>query len=103
MPISLSGNVHPNPGPVTDQGDISICHINIRSLKAPNRMAHIRCDIAPNFDIITLSETWLSKNNVDENYLLSGFQTPFRRDRVLGTEDYGGVLETQPLVRDEGT
>ena len=66
-------------------------------------MAHIRCDIANTFDIITLSETCLSKNNVEKKYLLSGFQTPFRRDRVLGTEDYGGVLETQPLVRDEGT
>ena len=80
MLIALSGNVHPNPGPVSDHGDISICHINIRSLKAPDRMTHIQCDIAPEFDIITLSETWLSNKNNDENYLLTGFQTPFRHE-----------------------
>ena len=47
--IILSGNVHPNPGPFHD---ITISHTNIRSLKAENRLTHIKCDLLPLSNII---------------------------------------------------
>ena len=91
MLIILSGNVHPNPGP-EQYHDLSICHSNIRSLKALDRMTHVKCHLTPVHDIITISETWLSHSDKDELYLLNGYQTPFRRDRLHGAEGYGGVL-----------
>ncbi len=39
--IALSGDVHPNPGPVSDLYNISISHSNIRSLKGRDKMASI--------------------------------------------------------------
>ena len=85
----LSGNVHPHPGP---NHDLTICHTNIRSLKAEDRLTHIRCDLALHNDIITVSETWLTINDHDDLFKLQGFQAPFRRDRLEGAQGYGGVL-----------
>ena len=85
MLISLSGNVHPNPGP-DKQCDLSICHANIRSLKAIDRMTHISCELALKYDIITLSETWLSNTDPDQQFLLNDYQVTLRRDRLLGAQ-----------------
>ena len=92
MMLLMSGNVLPNPGPDVTHKDISICHVNVRSLNATDRLSHIQCDIAPHFDIVTVSETWLSPKHETNNYILPGFQTPFRRDRIVGATGYGGVL-----------
>ena len=91
MLISLSGNVHSNPGPDI-HCDLSICHANIRSIKAIDRMNHISCELASKYDIITLSETWLSNNDSDQQFMLNDYQVPIRRDRLLGAQGYGGVL-----------
>ena len=90
--ILLCGDVHPNPGPNCEYSDISICHTNIRSLKSKDKMMHINCDLANKYDVIALSETWLSKNDASDNYLISGYQGPIRRDRDFGQLGYGGVL-----------
>ena len=66
--LALAGDVESNPGPSTDQDEfcnLSICHINIRSLKPKlndtvYKMEMIRHDIAPKYNIITLSETWIN-------------------------------------------
>ena len=44
------------------------------------------------FDIITLSETWLSENEKSEKYAIPGYQEVFRKDRDQGRAHYGGVL-----------
>ena len=88
--ILLSHDVHPNPGPNYETHDISICHSNIRSLKAPDRLLHIKLALANQFDIITLSETWLSSGDPSDNFCINGYQKPFRRDE--GKERHGGVL-----------
>ena len=90
--ILLAGDVESNPGPYDK--DIKICHINIRSLKAKfensiTRLDLIQHEVAPFFDIITVSETWL--NDIDNvcDFLVQGFQEPFLLNRPhLG----GGVL-----------
>ena len=56
-------------------------------------MNHLKIDLCDyfNFDVITLSETWL-KSTSNENLLkLNGYYGPFRRDRS-DNSGYGGVL-----------
>jgi hypothetical protein len=84
-------DVHSNPGPST-WSDISLCHANIRSIRrCEEKLDHIKCQLSDNYDIITLSETWLN-NEIDNASLnLIGFQVPLRKDRFTN-EGYGGVL-----------
>ena len=100
--LLLCAGIHPNPGPglTDDHRDISICHINIRSLKHidkfgnRDKLLHIKCNLANQFKIITVSETWLTRGDSSNDFVLPGYQKPFRRDREahIGTEGYGGVL-----------
>ena len=57
--ILLSGDVHPHAGPTDQFGDLNICHANIRSLTNDKLMC-IKSSLAQSFDLITLSETFLS-------------------------------------------
>ena len=83
------GDIESNPGPQHDDtsfSDISICHINIRSLKyrldeTLVKMELIRYEFACNFDIITVSETWLTNNDDINEFLIEGFQRPFTLNR----------------------
>jgi hypothetical protein len=86
----LCGDIHPNPGP-TIKPKIKLCHSNIRSIQNLDKVDHIRCELSQDYDIITLSETWLSSRHTNNDLTLEGFQKPFRKDRPdnLG---YGGVL-----------
>jgi hypothetical protein len=55
-------------------------------------MLHVKSDLAPIYDIITISETWLKRDDKSTNFLLPDYQPVFRRDRHSGTLGYGGVL-----------
>jgi hypothetical protein len=56
--LLLGGDIHPNPGPM--KTDVKICHANIRSIRSnKTKLDHISCSLADEYDIITLSETWL--------------------------------------------
>ena len=89
--LLCSGDIHPNPGPVV-LNDINISHSNIRSLRNySERLDDIRCSLTNQFNIITLSETWLN-NSIDTKCLhLNDFQPPYRRDRP-DNSGYGGLL-----------
>ena len=55
----MCGDIHPNPGPNNQKTNkLEMCHCNIRSLNK-EKMEHIKIDLEPKFDVITLSETWL--------------------------------------------
>lgn len=82
--------MHKNPGP--DYYDISVCHANIRSLKGKDILLNIQCDFAGKYDIITLSETWLSGDDSSGDFQLTGYQSVYQRDRSQGLGGYGGVL-----------
>ena len=94
--ISLvrAGDIELNPGPGLANvsscfQDVSLCHANIQSLRSnPDKFEHIKLQLSDNYDIITLSETWLSDNIPDEKYDLPNFQPIFRRDRPA--ESIGG-------------
>ena len=79
-------------GPSIDYSNVTLCHQNIRSIKGKEKLLHIKTELANNYDIIALSETWLSDGDKTEDYLLKGYQVPHRRDRSFGVEGYGGVM-----------
>ena len=84
------GDFQPNPGP---QRNISVCHTNIRSLLAGvdlskdiqsqnSKLDEVYACLAVdnNYDIITLSKTWLSSRIDSNDISFPGYQLPFRSD-----------------------
>ena len=86
----LCGDINPNPGPNTRP--ITVCHANIRSLKANNNFDHVSIDLAGSYDIIVLTETWLTKDDNRDNFHLPGYQAPIRLDRAIEPLGYGGII-----------
>ena len=99
--LVICGDIELNPGP----GDIpnsdhtryfSFCHANMRSIKrCPEKLDHIKAELSGTYDVITISETWLSpEDKLDQHgnpmYALDGYHPPVRRDRI-GRQG-GGVL-----------
>ena len=75
--ILLSGDIELNPGP----NNLSICHINIRGLSSA-KLLTIKHDIQSKFDIITLSESFLSETSTHDLYL-NGYHPIIRKDRDI--------------------
>ena len=73
MLIVMCGDVQPNPGPTSNYADISVSHSNIRSLKGKNKMTSIQAELVSKFDIITLSETWLTEQDSSDDFLIPGY------------------------------
>ncbi|MCN4145105.1 MAG: endonuclease/exonuclease/phosphatase family protein, partial [Thiohalomonas sp.] len=74
-----AGDVESNPGPRRLTHDLSILHLNIRSIR--NKLDYIK-DNYLDFDILTFSETHLEANVLSESLVLSdNFSEPYRRDR----------------------
>ena len=97
--LLLCSGIHPNPGPPdgTNYCDITISHSNIRSLKSTDKrgtlekLLYLKCNYAERYDIITVSETWLTKSFNTDQFCINGYQKPFRKDRE-NDEGYGGVM-----------
>ena len=95
--LLISGDIELNPGPGDDtfsKVEISICHINIRSIKAKFNGVNLKLDLIRNeiaklYDIITISETWLTDSDNLNNFEIAGFQSPVVLNR---TGHAGGVL-----------
>ena len=87
--LIISGNVHLNPGPFATVSNstrsLSICHINIQSLRYDTKtlfnlkLELIRNEIAEFYDIITISEYWLNDSDDLKLFEIDGFQPPFTR------------------------
>lgn len=95
--LLISGDVERNPGPAQEPPqassfiDISMCHLNIQSLKSTTeKFDHIKLQLIPEFDVITLSETWLNDNCDSNDYDINEYHPMFRRDRHTGAVG-GGV------------
>ena len=75
-----------NPGPSTSTKlkQLSVCHLNIRGL-SDAKLRDIKTCLCDTYDIITLSETFLSTNRSD-SLSLPGYHPILRRDR----ETFGG-------------
>ena len=87
--IAICMDVHPHPGP-TRLDQMNICHLNIRSLNADKRLGACVTQLADEYDIITMSETWLDEDDIPEIYAIPGYTGPYRLDRTL--QRGGGVL-----------
>ena len=73
-----SGDVERNPGPPSETG-FCVVHVNVRSLGKKLDLFEAE---SKHFDIITLSETWLSKRDNNNELHLSHFHPPVRQDRA---------------------
>ena len=87
--LAMCMDVHPHPGPDIPQ-HMNICHLNIRSLNADNRLGACVTQLTGTYDIITMSETWLDDGDTSVIYALPGYTGPYRLDRTL--QRGGGVL-----------
>lgn len=76
--LLLAGDIEINPGPGGVAKKCSICHINMRGLSG-DRFRELKTDVSGNYDIITLSETLLSKNS-KHDLSLAGYQPIIRHD-----------------------
>ena len=101
----LAGDVELNPGPQSAdissstesfndymnvsvfEKNFSLVHYNVQSLL--NKTDQIQMELC-HFDIIALSETWLSPTTEDNDIKLINCQHPFRKDRQ--TNNYDGVI-----------
>ena len=85
---TLSGDIHPNPGPNsippynTNQSNFTIVHLNIRSLLAPHKLNDLIdfVTVMHDFDIVTLSETYLDNTIPNEKINIPGYDV-YRNDR----------------------
>jgi len=84
--LFMSGDVHPNPGPKHSNKELSVVHVNARSIA--KKIDLLEAEIST-FDIITLSETWLHPNISNDKLSIKNFQQPIRLDRDTGP--WGGV------------
>ena len=89
--VLMCVDVQPSPGPNPNRKTFNICHANIRSLKNADKFNEIQCELGNTYDIVTFSEKWLCEKDKSCNYMMVDYQTPFRRDRTLGSTGYGGV------------
>ncbi|WP_419611672.1 reverse transcriptase domain-containing protein [Thiolapillus sp.] len=81
-----SGDVEANPGPISVKPDLCVIHLNARSIK--NKIDLLEAE-ADQFDIITVSETWLSQTDANSSIHLTNYHPPIRRDRP--NDPHGGV------------
>ncbi len=90
--LLISSDIEINPGPdsVKISRQLSICHLNIQSIKRNSeKLDHISVQLCTQFDIITVSETWLTADEINQNYNLKNYHPIHRRDRGIGRG--GGV------------
>ena len=80
-----SGDVERNPGPPSETG-LCVVHVNVRSLGKKLDLFEAE---SKHCDTITLSETWLSKRDNNNELHLSHFHPPVRQDRA--DDPHGGV------------
>jgi hypothetical protein len=84
-------DIHPHPGPDTHTfGNLSFCHVNIRSIKANKRLSAFLNQVSNVFDIITTSETWLTATDLNTPFEIDGYSGPYRQDRLL--QRGGGIM-----------
>ncbi len=97
--ITVSGDIESNPGPPPSPirtepqvlKSLALCHLNIQSMRRnTEKLKHVEIQLSGKYDIITVSETWLSPNILNDAYTINGYYPLFRRDR-MGRTPGGGV------------
>ena len=75
--LLLAGDIETNPGPYCER-DLSVSHINAQSIV--HKLDLIAVELG-DFDIITVSETWLDQSISSSTITIPGYQEPIRHDR----------------------
>ena len=75
--LLLAGDIETNPGPFCER-DLSVSHINAQSIV--HKLDLIAVELG-DFDIITVSETWLDQSISSSTITIPGYQEPIRHDR----------------------
>jgi hypothetical protein len=76
--ILLSNDVELNPVP-TKEGELSVFHLNTRSMR--HKLDYIE-SICNEADIVYLTETYLYQNITNDGIFLEGYcKDPFKKDR----------------------
>ena len=83
--LILANDVETNPGP-NNRDKLCIMHSNVQSLK--NKVSLLEAE-SNDFDIITLSETWLTNLISTDSISIPNFHPPTRLDRP--NDPHGGV------------
>lgn len=91
MAVLLSGDVHPNPGPQSDastttntsnysfvKDQLCLVHVNIQSMLTKLDILEVEMQY---YDIVVLTETWLSASVKDADIIIPNFDPPYRKDR----------------------
>lgn len=86
MLLLCSGDIENNPGPDINPQDLRVMHINTQSIRGKIDLIEAE---SSKFDIITVSESWLSPSDNNNSINLTGFHPPIRRDRPY--DPHGGV------------
>ncbi len=86
--LQTAGDIHLNPGPPcrVQPKELSIIHINARSLR---RKLDLLDSEVTDHDVITISETWLSADIKNNEISINGYHPPVRKDR--SDDPHGGV------------
>ena len=86
--LQTAGDIHLNPGPPcrVQPKELSIIHINARSLR---RKLDLLDSEVTDHDVITISETWLSADIKNKEISVNGYHPPVRKDR--SDDPHGGV------------
>ena len=94
--LAICGDIEENPGP-NNLSNIKLCNLNIRSINAKpkeryklSRFDAFKNALAGNYDVITITESWLKPEHASEKYKLPGYNGPYRLDRPDGS-GHGGV------------
>ena len=87
--LLMIGGVETNPGPnqFVKLKNLKTCHLNIRG-GMMSKIIDLQTSLCQVYDIITLSETFLTNNILSEDLKLQGYQEIVRRDRPT----HGGGL-----------
>jgi hypothetical protein len=76
---------------ISNESEISIINFNIRSIRKNfEDFTNLICNSNTNFDVITLTETWMDDNSCLDDYLITGYHPPIAQNRK--DRSGGGVL-----------
>ena len=90
--LLLCGDIHPNPGPNLNKPshNLNIMHVNLNSLTVEPKLDELSTiTLDYNIDILAISESWLTKDDCNDDIQIPNFLNPIRKDRCYSRG--GGV------------
>jgi hypothetical protein len=96
--LLMCGDVHPHPGPDSYFGNLTFCHVNIRSINAENRWNAFVNQLANSYDIITTSETWLGEKHKNSKFDIQALIDWIATPNAEGALWYGLRTQLSPNV-----